>query len=248
MFAQDASLRSGCHQHSQMASNYFLKETQGLPRYRFSVLIFVLLLVSATVLWIWPLTTQPNISFGFPPPSCFGISVSYVGSGFSYTLERPLFGATQYILPPGSSASLEVTYDAPHGNLTQVLNPPGIGLSHDAIGVVGKVNSVNGSFTETRTSDVGLNFVLSSMSFSGIVRAVLTYVISATRASVLATFFVPLPQFCFSPLFLTVGYFPYLGPLPFRILQPILFILYLTVAALVTAVIHLIMRRHSREF
>ena len=210
-------------------------------RLRIDVLLFIILLFLAVALWTR--SSMDGSSFGYPA-SCADIEVSYMSHGFSYSLDKPFFTA-QDVLTPGSLAYLDVHYTTtrfdPTFNLTSSLLNPFQGSEYrPTIRDVFRVNLANGQFTWARPVDVGLTISLLNMSFSGS-EAVLQYSVSADRSSLPATYLLGIPDYC-SPLFLTVGYLPYLGPLPQSGPQPITLVLYLLVAVLIGGCVHLFLR------
>lgn len=178
------------------------------------------------------------------PVACPGIfaSLNVNASGFAYQVGEPWFAHTQLVLPPGTGATITLTYTSAMNNLSAMyLQPRGVfGFEYQYLFPVGSPNalSINGT---------GIAISLSNASFPSIHEAVFTISVSAGASARQGTYDLFFPSTCGSGYYLVVGSSPYLLPTP-DFLGPLALVVFDVLIGLFgVLVVHVVLTLYGRR-
>ena len=203
--------------------------------------VFILSLLVANIY-----TFSPAFEYANRPimcPAIFWNSQSMEATEFAQDLGAPLYSVQQALMKQGTSAYLIESYDSTGmgNNLTRLLK----GYYQDSFTFLEKLNALNGGQTsQVPANETGVSIVIENVTFPSIYHAKLVYRITVQANASAASYLLDYPA-CGNPGFvLTVGAIPYIGPLPYGIVQPIEVLVNNAIALVVATVASLLLARY----
>ena len=192
--------------------------------------IFAVCLLFANVYTFWPAFAYGNTAINCP--SIFG-QLSINVSGGKEIVGSPLYSETQVVTQPNSILYATFTYSSEPNNLSQLLKPP-------FNPPLWRINPFSGVYNGVPTAASGVSVSFQNITFQGEHVARVLYQINVSKS---ASGTYELGEWpCWTGILLTVGYFPYFGPIPYGVVQ-LMGIIIDNIIALLVAVLACVMLR-----
>jgi hypothetical protein len=175
--------------------------------------------------------TTPLISYNLiipmateMPTSCPAIfaDLKVTATGFAYVAGAPWFSPTQFVLKPGTTATIALDYVSTDNNLTQMFKQGFFGQAGSF--ALPYIFQAGGS-DQLKANQLGINLTQTSLTFPSIHELVVTLNVSATTSARQGEYRMYFPSTCVSDSYLTVGSFPNVTP-SFGVLAPAALILF----------------------
>jgi len=201
-------------------------------------LVFGIGLIVANGYTFWPALAYANTWTSCP--AIFGI-LSYDVKGAAQVVGSPLYSEMQLVMHPGSTAFETAIYQSDANNLTRLFQVyPTVGsVTQD----LHQIDGFDGLTNPVPANQAGVTITFENKTFESIHVANLLYSIRVDNSSTDASYEIGGGP-CWTGLVLTVGSFPYSGPLPIGRIQAIAVIINDGAAVIASTIACIALRLH----